>query len=405
MGISNLRTGGRSNTMKHARRRWLSFAVAGLLVCGLVLGLWPEPVPVETAVVSRGFLRSTINEEGRTRVRHRYVVAAPVSGQLRRITLRPGDQVKAGRTVLAVIEPAVPVPLDLRARAAAEARRTAAVAALEKARVIHEFMEAELMRFERLFKEGAVSVQEFDAAKTRFEQSARDVALAEGNLRQAEAELAEFSLERSGARNPVRNSPVEVFAPVDGCVLRVFEESERVVVAGTPLLEVGDLKDLEVVIEVLSRDGAGITPGTLVLLEQWGGGKPLEARVRLVEPSAFTKISALGVEEQRVNVVADIVTPHEQRIGLGDGYRVEAKIVVWEGNDVVKVPTGALFRRGIQWNVFVVVNGRAEMRTVRAGRTSGAETQVLEGLREGEVVIVYPGDRVRPGVRVRRIEI
>jgi HlyD family secretion protein len=188
-------------------------------------------------------------------------------------------------------------------------------------------------------------------------------------------------------------------------VLHVFQESERPVSAGTPLLDVGDPADLEVVIELLSRDGAALAPGARVELEQWGGPKPLEARVRLVEPAAFTKISALGVEEQRVNVVADIVTPVDERATLGDNFRVEGRVIVWESDKVLKVPVSALFRRGNESAVYVVRGGKAVLVPVEAGRSSGSEVQILKGLNEGEEVILYPGDRVTDGQRVSPVKI
>ncbi|MCX6929944.1 MAG: HlyD family efflux transporter periplasmic adaptor subunit, partial [Verrucomicrobia bacterium] len=197
--------------------------------------------------------------------------------------------------------------------------------------------------------------------------------------------------------------PVQVKSPVNGRVLRVFEENARVVAAGNPVLEIGDPADLEVVVEVLSRDGAVIPPGTPVELEQWGGGEPLQSRVRLVEPAAFTKVSALGVEEQRINVIADLLTPPDQRRNVGDNFRVEARIIVWEARDALKVPAGALFRKGAQWAAFVLSDGRARLRMVKAGRSSGTETQVLEGLKEGEEVILYPGSRVQNGQRVKPV--
>jgi HlyD family secretion protein len=260
-----------------------------------------------------------------------------------------------------------------------------------------------LERTEKLAQEKTVSAQDLDTARWRETAAAKDKAAAESALRQAEVELAEFT--SAAANTPTNRPPVEVKAPAGGRVLRVFEESTRTVAVGTPLMEIGDPADLEVIVETLSRDGAAIGPGTRVLLEQWGGETPLEARVRLVEPAAFTKISALGVEEQRVNVVADILTPIEQRRSLGDNFRVEARIVVWETDRTLKVPSGALFRRGAQWGAFVVSNGSAEFRAVQAGRSSGAETQVLDGLKEGDEVILYPGDRIQEGQRVKPIKI
>jgi HlyD family secretion protein len=198
---------------------------------------------------------------------------------------------------------------------------------------------------------------------------------------------------------------VEVKAPTSGRVLRVIEESSRVVTAGLPLVEIGNPADLEVVIEVLSRDGAAIQPGTRVELEQWGGPEPLQASVRLVEPAAFTKVSALGVEEQRVNIIADIVTPVEKRASVGDNFRVEARIITWEADKVLKVASGAVFRRGDQHAVFAVRNGRATFQPVTIGRTSGTETEITSGLNEGDGVIIYPGDRINDGDRVRPLKI
>jgi HlyD family secretion protein len=188
-------------------------------------------------------------------------------------------------------------------------------------------------------------------------------------------------------------------------VLRVFEESARAVAAGTPLLEIGDPADLEVIVEVLSRDGAIIQPGMKVEFEQWGGGAPLNGVVRLVEPAAFTKVSALGVEEQRVNVVADFAEPPAERGNLGDQFRVEARIITWSDPDALKVPAGALFRQGNNWAAFVVVDGRASLRKVQAGQSSGTETQVLDGLKEGETVIIYPGSRIEEATRVQALQI
>jgi len=332
------------------------------------------------------------------------MVSAPVAGQLRRIPFKAGHEVRAHETVLAVIDPLPPSPLDARARSLAEARRDSAAANVEKARIAHEFALTELKRFEGLYTKQTVSAQERDVARLRESSAAKDLAAAEGALRQAEAELAEFEV-AVAAMDGSEPTAVEVKAPVSGRILRVVEESARVVSPGTPLVEIGDPSDLEVVIEVLSRDGAGIAPGTKVEFEQWGGSRPLDGSVRLVEPAAFTKVSALGVEEQRVNVVADLLTAPEKRAGLGDAFRVEAKIIVWQADKVLKVPAGALFRHGEEWATFVLVNGKATMRPVKAGRSGGGEVQILDGLRQGEQVILYPGSRVREGQRVTQIVI
>lgn len=385
-------------------RRWIPYAGAAVLLVLLVVGLWPEAVPVETATVSQGPLRTTVNEEGKTRIKHRFIVSAPVTGQLRRIPFKPGAEVIAEQTVLAVIDPLASSPLDLRSRVTAQARRDVAAANVERARAALTYAASELRRTEKLRAESTVSEQELETAQWREASAARELSAAESTLRQADAELADFSRPlNNGANSSV--PPTEVRSPVTGRVLRVFEESARAVSSGLPLIEVGDPADLEVVIEVLSRDGARIGPGTKVELEHWGGSQPLAARVRLVEPAGFTKISALGVEEQRVNVVADLVTPPEQRLNLGDNFRVEARIITWETEQTLKVPAGALFRRGQQWETFVLEGGRVRLRQVTVGHSSGSETEILDGLQAGEAVVVYPGDRVRDGLRVRPIKI
>jgi HlyD family secretion protein len=390
----------------HRRRpkRWLPWLGAALLVALIVIGFLPQPLPVETARVTQGALRATVNEEGKTRIKQRYVVSAPVTGHLRRISFKAGAEVEAGKTVLAVIDPVAPAMLDARNRALAEARRDTAVANLEKAREAQRFAASESHRIEKLYADTLVSQQELENAQWRETSAAKDLAAAEGALRQAEAELKEFPVSEGATTNAIR-APVEVTSPTSGRVLHVFEESTRVVAAGTPLVDVGDPADLEAIIEVLSRDGAAIASGAKVELEQWGGGEPLAARVRLVEPAAFLKTSALGVEEQRVNVVVDFVTPYEQRRNLGDNFRVEARIVVWETDRALKAPAGALFRRGQNWAAFVLAGGRAELRRVAAGRSSGSEVQILDGLKDGEEVILYPGDRVKAGQRVKPIQI
>ena len=379
------------------RLRWLPYALGAVLLVALGFGLRAKPAPVETARAALGPLRATVSEEGKTRIKQRYVVSSPVTGQLRRVPFKPGATIAAG-DVVAVIEPMASSPLDTRSRALAEARRDSAGAALEKTRAAHALAVSELKRVERMLAAGSVSPQDFDLAQLRETTAAREIIAAEGALRAAVAELAVVGPDTVPAL-------IEVRAPVAGRVLHVFQESERPVMAGTPLLDAGDPADLEVVIELLSRDGAAIAPGAAVSLEQWGGPKPLDARVRLVEPAAFTKISALGVEEQRVNVVADIITPVVERPTLGDNFRVEARVIVWESESVLKVPVSALFRQGGQSAAYVVRGGRAVRVPVEAGQSSGREVQVLKGLTAGDEVILYPGDRVKDGQRVAPVKI
>jgi HlyD family secretion protein len=365
------------------------------LIAALAYGLRPKPAPVETARAIYGPLRATVSEEGKTRIRQRYVVSAPVTGQLRRVPFKPGAALAAG-DVVAVIEPLTASPLDTRSRALAEARRDAAATALEKSRTAHRLAVSELKRVQAMFNAGTVSPQDLEGSQMRETMAAREVATAEGALRAAEAELA-----AGGSTGAL----IEVRAPVTGRVLTVLQESERPITAGTAILTIGDPTDLEVVIELLSRDGAALQPGAKVELEQWGGPQPLEARVRLVEPAAFTKISALGVEEQRVNVVADILTPVAERASLGDNFRVEGRVVIWESERVLKVPVSAVFRHDSDSAVYVVRDGKAVLVPVTAGRSSGTEMQILHGLDAGAEVILYPGDRITAGQRVLPLKI
>lgn len=394
-------------------RRWLWLGALALAVL-IVLGLWPKPLPVETAVVSRGELVVSVSEEGMTRVRNRYVISAPVSGQLRRIDWKAGAPVRAGDTPLAVLETSGADFLDTRTLAQAEARvrgaeaaREAALAQRERAAAAAKLASADYERAQKLFSREVLSPQELESAQMRAIAAQQEERAAEFSLRVAEFELEQArAVVTRGAGGSAENAePLVITSPVDGKILRVYQESARVVPAGFDLLEVGDETDLEARIEVLSRDGVAIRPGARVWIEQWGGPYPLEARVRLVEPSAFTKISALGVEEQRVYVVVDFVDPVEKRATLGDNYRVEGRIVTWEGSDVRQVPAGALFQRAGEWQTFVLEGGRARLKTVKVGRSNGLQTEVLAGLNEGERVIVYPGDQVRDGVRVKPITV
>lgn len=397
----------KKNTAPAWRRRlpWL----AGLMLIGLIIvGLWPRAIPVEVAAVTQGPLVVTVDEEGMTRVRHRHVITAPVAGQLRRIDWKAGAPVAAGQTVLAVLETGGADFLDARLLAQAEARVRAAEAAREAAKAQRDrvataakLYAADLTRARALRQDKVISAQEFDAVQMRSDASAQEQRAAEFSYLVAEHELQQAqALLSRGQPGGSHAEPLVITSPVGGRILRVMQESARMVPAGFPLMEVGDHTDLEVRIEVLSRDGVAIQPGARVQLEQWGGTEPLTARVRLVEPSAFTKISALGVEEQRVYVVADFVDPIEKRLTLGDSYRVEARIVVWENANALQAPSGALFQRGGAWRTFVIEGGQARSRTVKVGRGNGVQTEILDGLRAGDRVVVYPGDKVFDGTRV-----
>jgi len=388
-------------------RLWL--AAGGLLLAaGLGWAFWPRAIAVTVAPVGRGALVVTVDEEGRTRIRQRYVVSAPLAGRLLRVELRPGDAVEAERTLVAVIEPADPELLDPRARALAEARVNAATAALartepsrSRAGSAHAYAAEDLARARRLFADGGLSHQELDAAERREAETAAELSMAEyeGRIARFELEAAQSVLAVAGSAGSGRG--LEIRAPVSGRVLRVFQESAVAVAAGARLVEIGDPADLEVVIEALSTDAVRIAPGARVAVEHWGGDAPLPARIRLVEPAGFTKVSALGVEEQRVNVLADFTGPAADRRALGDGFRVEVRIVVAEASDVLTVPLGALFRAEQGWAVYTAEAGRAQVRPVEIGRRNSRAAEVVRGLTAGEKVVVHPGDQVRAGVRLR----
>ncbi len=361
--------------------------------------------------MTRGPLVVTIDEEGMTRVKNSYVVSAPVSGQLRRIDWKAGAVVDAGETILAVLENTGADFLDARTQSQAEARvraaeaaRDAAIAQRDRAAASAKLYAADFERARSLRTQNVLSPQELDSAQMRTEVAAQDVRAADFGLRVAEFELQQAQAFLTRGRGGDAE-PLVIRSPVSGRILRVFQESARVVPSGFALLEVGDPADLEIRIEVLSRDGVMITPGARVILEQWGGAEPLNARVRLVEPSAFTKISALGVEEQRVYVVADFAEPAERRENLGDSYRVEARIVVSESADSIRCLAGALFQVRGEWRTYVVEGGRARLRTVTIGRSNGVQTEITGGLDENARVIVYPGDKVADDTRVKPLDI
>lgn len=397
--------------MKWAVRRVVLLLVGLAVIAAIAYAFIPQPVTVDVAVIDHGSLRVTVDEEGQTRVIDRYTVSSPLAGWLRRITLDPGDPVETNFTLLAMIDPVDPALLDVRAQAEAEARVQAAEAnvqrteaQLQRAQASLDFAQTELNRITSAARSEAVSIIELDRAELAVETAQQDVQSARfaREIAAFELEQARSALLRTYVRSgePEEEPAFEIRSPITGVVLRVLQRSAGVVTAGTELLELGDLNEMEVVVDVLSNDGAQIERGAPVVLEHWGGAQPLQGVVRLVEPSAFTKISALGVEEQRVNVIVDITTPLEERRSLGDGFRVEARIVLWEADNVVIVPNAALFRRGSEWAVFVVENGRAALRIVQIGQQSQTEAQVFSGLEPGETVIIHPGDRISNGVRI-----
>jgi len=385
-------------------------ATAALVVVGLAIGFMPRAVPVDVAEVKRAPLTVTVEEEGKTRVRERYLVSAPVAGYARRIDLKAGDAVAAGQ-VLAVIEPARPVALDPRTRVQAQAQVSAAQAALaaaqENARAAAaaaQLAQQERVRAESLRQSNFVSAQALDAART-----AETRARAAEQAAQYAARVARFDLEtaRAAAASAAQlqrggtAEALQVQAPVAARVLRVQHESEGPVAAGQSLLEIGNPESLEAEVEVLSTDAVKIATGSKVVLDRWGGNPPIEGRVRGVEPGGFTKISALGVEEQRVRVIVDFTSPREAWARLGDGYRVEARFVLWQGKDVLQLPSSALFRNGEGWAAFRLEGSRARLTPVEIGQRAGLATQVLSGFKAGDRVVAHPDETIREGVRVK----
>jgi HlyD family secretion protein len=385
--------------------------LAGLGLVGalLAVALWPRPVPVDTARAGRGPMVVTVDEEGETRVRDVFVVSAPVTGRVERIELEPGDSVVAGTTVLARLTPGDPALLDARSRSELASSADAAQAAAGQARAECDEAAAALARarsardrIAQVHKKGVASDDELDAAESAVRETEEAGRAAEFAVARAEYELrvARARLAQPGSGGKA----IVLTAPVSGVVLKRHRESEGVVSVGEPLLEIGDPARLEVVADLLSSDAVRVKAGDPVRLEQWGGASPLDARVRRVEPAGFMKVSALGVEEQRVNVLIDIEAPPDTLRRLGGGYRVEARIVTWQQADVLKVPIGALFRRGDQWAVFVVEGRRARLAPVGLGHRNAQEAEVLNGIDTDHEVVLHPPDALGDGMRVARRE-
>lgn len=422
--------------------------VVAAIAAGLAYAFMPRPVQVDLVKVDRGTVRVTVDEDGKTRIREKYVVSAPLNGRILRINLDPGDKVVAGKTLLTMIEPRDPDLLDARSVAQAEARVKAAEATLkqvepevERVRHAQAMAEADVVRARQAYRDKGLTQGDLDTYEYTLRQRSEEL-----RSRKISEEIARFELEQAkaalmrsrpgadeaapGKRVAATHGPKEVgpdgdgngasasgpptpedlnsgwdfpiYSPISGSVLRVLQESSAVVTPGTSLVELGDASDLEVEIDVLSRDAVKIHPGDLVLLEHWGGVKPLEGRVRVVEPSGFTKISTLGVEEQRVWVIADLVEPPEKRPTLGDGFRVEARIVIDEAQNALRVPTSSLFRAKEKPAVFLVKDGVAHQQEVEIGRQSSLEAEIVKGLAEGDEIVLHPSDQIEDGVKVKQ---
>jgi len=391
-------------------RRTVGIGIVVVLVGFFVYAFLPDPVAVDMTTLERGPMTVHVRDEGRTRVRDIYVVSAPVSGHLLRLDGQVGDTVQAGETLIARFLPNDPAFLDARTRRQAEAAVRSARAALSlaeaekrKAEAQLEFARAEAARAQRLSERGSYSGADLERAELALKtaKAAFETARAAAQVRAAELENAQAVLTNPGEDDPAdEDGIVEVVAPTDGRILRVLQESETVVAAGTPLVELGDPEQMEVVVDVLSRDAVRIREGAAVEITGWGGDHSLAGTVRRVEPYGFTKVSALGIEEQRVNVIIDLDAPASEWQALGHGFRVDAAITVWSGDDVLRVPTSALFRHEGDWAVFLVRDGKAQRARIAVGRNNGEVAQVLDGLRAGDNVVVHPSERIRDGISV-----
>jgi HlyD family secretion protein len=394
---------------KAAWRRLIPYPLGAGLIFLIFQALRTAPIAVETGTVTRGPLTVTVLEEGKTRIRHRYLITPPVAGYLNRVPLRAGARIEAGKTVLATCQPQPAGFLDPRARAEAEARLKASEAMrmqretqIERVRAALDLAQKEMARAKELKKSGAIAAKDWDTAESQVSMLTRDLNTAQFAMKVSEFELAQARAALNQVQTPQTENidPLKIIAPVDGYVLNVFEESARMVMAGTQIMEVGDHTDLEAEIELLSSDAVGVQPGADVSIEQWGGEKPLRGKVTVVEPGGYTKVSALGVEEQRVKVRVNFIDPLPPGTTLGDRFRVEARIVTWHGENVLQVPTGALFRRGGDWMTFLFAGGKARHTKVEIAHNNGVTAEVRSGLTQGQRVILHAPDAVADGAKV-----
>lgn len=389
-------------------RRIVIGAGAAALAGALVWALWPKPAAVDLAQATRGDLLVTVSAEGVTRVREPYSVTAPIAGTVERASVSVGDAVVRGETVLAVIRPAEPALMDARSRAQAEAAVNEAEAALalaetnlRRALTGVNRSQGDLERARALRASGTISQIGLENAETAFTEASQALAAArqERDLHQATLERARAQLMTPNGDDGV-STAVRLFSPISGTVLSVADPSSRPVQPGAPLMELGDLQDLELETDLLSADAVRVTEGALALVERWGGEGVLRAVVRRIEPAAFTRVSALGIEEQRVRLRLDFVTPPEERAGLGDRYRVFVRVVVWEGDDLLLVPQAALFRSGGGWALFRAEGGRAVLTPITVGQQAEGMAEVTGGLDAGATVILYPASTLADGAAV-----
>ncbi len=388
--------------MNRIVKRILTGLVLAALVLLAVLAFRPKPLEVESARATRGPLEVTIDEDGQTRAHDRFTIAAPIAGRLSRIPFEEGDEVRPS-DVLATISP---VPLEARELAeiqariqSAEARRREAEQQVAHWQSDYEQSGRDLNRARQLWEKRVIAQQDLEQAESKHIANGKELEAARFRLQAAAADLER---ERAGLisleTDKTAKARIAVLHPPSRSrILRILEKSERVVPSGTPILTLSNPKKIEIVVDLLSSDAVKVKPGMPVLIENWGGPAPLHARVRLIEPYGFTKVSALGIEEQRANVIADFVDSAD---GLGDGYRVDARIVIWQSPGVLKIPASALFRVGENWHVFSIAEGRAHLRPVEVGHRNASEAEILKGIDEGALVILHPSNDLQPEARV-----
>ncbi len=399
--------------------KWTKWAFPLLAVLAIIgIFIWaflPKPVTVQVAEVTEGPFQQIIEEDGKTRVRERYIVSAPLTGKLQRISLKAGDTIQQNQ-VVALIVPSAPALLDARSErelkervGAAEAQKEQAAVSVLRMLATLEKTKADLNRAKQLAASKFISPSQLDQTEMEVKINTRELEAAKFSEHAAEHEvaIARAALQQFHCDADCENLSGrhwQVRSPVPGQVLKIVQESETDIAIGAPLLEIGNPADMEVVVDILSSDAVMIPPGAKVQMKGWGRSEPLQGQVRRIEPSAFTKVSALGVEEQRVNVIIDLTSPPDQWKNLGDGFKVDTQIIVFSTDKAIKTPVSALFRKGSQWAVFVANNGRAQTRTVKIARRSGLDAMLESGLKPGEKVIVYPGDLVKDGVKIKAQE-
>jgi HlyD family secretion protein len=394
-----------------SRRTKVVAAAVAVVVLFLVWAMRPQPVPADFASITKGELLVTIGDEGETRVKDVYIVSAPVAGRIERIEMDVGDTVIANETVLALFQPQDPSVLDARSRSEAEAGVGMAEAERGRAQAQLEFAQSDMRRQEQLFREGTISEVALDRARlaVRTARAALDQAIATAAKRRTDLNSSRAAMAKAGRPSEPGGAKVDyipVRSPVNGRLLKRMQQSEAILAAGTPLLEIGDPATLEIVTDLLSTDAVKVKEGQEVIIEDWGGPTALKGVVRRVEPFGFTKVSALGIEEQRVNVIMDFKSPREEWASLGHGYRVETRVVTQRRNDVAKIPVSALFRDGEDWAVFRVDGdidgGTARTTKIKIGARNTLEAEVTEGLKPGDVVVLHPSDKVADGVSIAK---